>query len=147
MSIPLQRSRASTATEALQACTAAEHVAVWAYGLVGAHLEPEARLEARATWDSHRAHRDRAAQLLRDRDAPVPASEPAYGLPYAVTDSATARRLAADVEGGAAAAYADLVQAADGELRALAARSLQEAAVRAARWSGGTEPFPGITER
>ena len=144
---PLQQGRAGTATEALQACVAAEHVAVWAYGIVGAHLEPEARLEARATWDSHRARRDRVAQLLRDREAPAPASEPGYALPYAVTDATTARRLAADVESGVAAAYADLVLTAGGELRRFAALSLQEAAVRAARWSGGTEAFPGITER
>ena len=147
MNIPLQQGRAGTATEALRACLAAEHVAVWAYGIVGAHLELEARLDARATWDSHRARRDRIAQLLRDREAPVPASEPGYALPYAVTDTTTARRLAADVESGVAAAYADLVLAAGGELRRFAALSLQEAAVRAARWSGSTEAFPGITER
>ena len=146
MNIPLQQGRAGTAT-ALRACLAAEHVAVWAYGIVGAHLELEARLDARATWDSHRARRDRIAQLLRDREAPVPASEPGYALPYAVTDATTARRLAADVESGVAAAYADLVLAAGGELRRFAALSLQEAAVRAARWSGSTEAFPGITER
>jgi Domain of unknown function (DUF4439) len=147
VNIPLQQGRAGTATEALRACLAAEHVAVWAYGIVGAHLELEARLDARATWDSHRARRDRIAQLLRDREAPVPASEPGYALPYAVTDTTTARRLAADVESGVAAAYADLVLAAGGELRRFAALSLQEAAVRAARGSGSTEAFPGITER
>jgi Domain of unknown function (DUF4439) len=147
VNIPLQQGRAGTATEALRACLAAEHVAVWAYGIVGAHLELEARLEARATWDSHRARRDRIAQLLRDREAPAPASEPGYALPYAVTDATTARRLAGDVESGVAAVYADLVLAAGGELRRFAALSLQEAAVRAARWSGSAPAFPGITER
>jgi Domain of unknown function (DUF4439) len=136
-----------TATEALQACVAAEHVAVWAYGIVGAHLEPELRAEARATWDSHRARRDRDAALLRDREAPVPAGEPAYALPFPVADPAAARRLAAQVESGVAGAYADLVLATDGDLRLLAATALQEAAVRAARWDGVTEAFPGLAER
>ncbi len=140
-------SREKTATEALQACVAAEHVAVWAYGLVGAHLEPDRRAAARATGDSHRARRDQVGRLLRDREAPVPASEPAYLLPFAVTESSAARRLAADVESGVAAAYADLVLAAEGGLRAFAARSLHEAAIRGARWGGATEAFPGLTGR
>jgi hypothetical protein len=135
------------ATEALQQCVAAEHAAIWAYGIVGAHLEADLREQARATWDAHRARRDRAALLLRDRDAPVPASEPAYTLPFAVTEPVAARRLAADVENAVAAAYADLVLAAEGDLRAFAARSLQDAAVRAIRWGGTSEAFPGIAER
>jgi Domain of unknown function (DUF4439) len=139
--------RRATATEALQACISAEHAAIWAYGIVGAHLEPDLREEARATWDAHRARRDRVALLLRDRDAPIPASEPAYALPFAVTDPVAARRLAADVENAVAGAYADLVLAAEDDLRAFGARSLQEAAVRAVRWGGAPEAFPGIGER
>jgi Domain of unknown function (DUF4439) len=145
--LPLQGQRPATATEALQACVAAEHVAVWAYGIVGAHLEPELRPEARATWDSHRARRDRVGLLLHDRDAPVPASEPAYALPFPVSDPAAARRLAAEVENRLAGTYADLVMAADGDVRLLAAQALQEAAVRAVRWGGTPEAFPGIAER
>jgi hypothetical protein len=137
----------ATATETLQQCVGAEHAAIWAYGIVGAHVEPDLREQARATWDAHRARRDRAALLLRDRDAPVPASEPAYALPFAVTEPVAARRLAADVENAVAAAYADLVLAAEGDLRAFGAQSLQEAAVRAIRWGGAPEAFPGIAER
>jgi Domain of unknown function (DUF4439) len=144
---PKRGQRRPTATETLQQCVAAEHAAIWAYGIIGAHLEPDLRGEARATWDAHRARRDRLALLLRDRDAAVPASEPAYAPPFAVTEPVSARQLAAQVENAVAATYADLVLAADGDLRTFGARALQEAAVRAIRWGGTPEAFPGIAER
>ena len=118
MSIPLQRSRASTATEALQACTAASMSRCGRYGPVGLTSNQAARTGGAGDLGLPPRPPRPGGAALRDRDAPCHASETAYGLPYAVTDSATARRLAADVEGGVAAAYADLVQAADGELRA-----------------------------
>ena len=111
-----------------------------------AHLELEGRLEARATWDSHRAA---ATALLsccatgkhrRPRASPGTRSPMRSPTPPQLGGSPPTSR-------GMAAAYSDLVLAAGGELLRFAALSLQEAAVRAARWSGGTEAFPGITER
>ncbi len=44
-------------------------------------------------------------------------------------------------------AVADLADPADRDLRREAAVGLAEAAVAAARWRGGSVPFPGLPER
>ncbi|MEU1854177.1 DUF4439 domain-containing protein, partial [Streptomyces sp. NPDC019990] len=56
-------------------------------------------------------------------------------------------RLAAELEDRVAAVYSDLVRAAGGARRALAAEALRETAVRAVRWRGESVAFPGLAER
>ena len=59
---------------ALDGVLAAEHAAVWGYGVVGAALPPEDRTPAADGEQAHRDSRDRLAELLDARDAdPVPA--------------------------------------------------------------------------
>ncbi len=70
-----------------------------------------------------------------------------YALPFPVTDSAAAVRLAAELEERLAGVYSDLVRAATGSRRGSAAGALREAAVRAVRWSGESVAFPGLAER
>jgi hypothetical protein len=136
-----------TALDALQTALAAEHAAVYGYGVAGAHLRGSAQAQARAAHDAHRAHRDQLSQLIHSRKGEPAGAAPAYSLPFPVASGAAARRLATRLEDGVAAAYADLVAAAgDQALRQLAARALQEAAVRAVRWRGRSLPFPGLTE-
>ncbi|MGC3005519.1 DUF4439 domain-containing protein, partial [Streptomyces sp. G35A] len=43
---------------ALQAALAAEHAAVYGYGVVGGRIGKDRRAEARAAYDAHRARRD-----------------------------------------------------------------------------------------
>jgi O-acetyl-ADP-ribose deacetylase (regulator of RNase III) len=64
-----------------------------------------------------------------------------------VPDSAAAVRLAAELEDRVAGVYSDLVRAAGGGRRVLAAEALREAAVRAVRWRGESVAFPGLAER
>ncbi|MFW6692014.1 DUF4439 domain-containing protein [Streptomyces sp. MAR4 CNX-425] len=135
------------ALAAAQRALAAEHAAVYGYGVVGAHAGSGRAGEARAGYDAHRARRDALSRAVRDLgDAPRPAAA-AYALPFAVPDEAAAVRLATELEDRIAGSYADLVQAADGDLRRDAAAALREAAVRAARWRGGSVAFPGLAER
>ncbi|EFL35231.1 predicted protein [Streptomyces viridochromogenes DSM 40736] len=56
-------------------------------------------------------------------------------------------RLAAELEDRVAGVYSDLVRAAGGPRRSLAAGALREAAVRAVRWRGESVAFPGLVER
>ena len=65
-----------------------------------------------------------------------------------MTGPATAVRLAAHLENGVAAAYADLVASAGGADRLAAAQALAECAVRAAHLDAACSvPFPGLPER
>ncbi|MFE9627957.1 ferritin-like domain-containing protein [Streptomyces sp. NPDC006527] len=132
---------------ALQAALAAEHAAVYGYGVVGGRVREERRTEARAAYDAHRARRDALAREVRDLGAEPVAASAAYALPFPVPDSAAAVRFAADLEERVAGVYSDLVRATAGARRREAAGALRETAVRAVRWRGGSVAFPGLAER
>ncbi|MBX7550508.1 ferritin-like domain-containing protein [Streptomyces sp. NPDC004232] len=132
---------------ALQAALAAEHAAVYGYGVVGGRIAEARRAEALAAWNAHRAGRDALAREVRDLGGLPVAADAAYALPFPVPDAAAALRLAAQLEQRLAGAYADLVRAATGTRRGAAAGALREAAVRAASWSGQSVAFPGLAER
>ncbi len=132
---------------AAQAALAAEHAAVYGYGVVGGRVDDTRASEAREAYEAHRARRDAMTRAVRALGADPAAAAAAYALPFPVPDAAAAVRLAAELEHRLAAVYADLVRAATGDLRTEAAAGLREAAVRAVRWSGGSVAFPGLAER
>ncbi|GAA4656504.1 ferritin-like domain-containing protein [Streptomyces chumphonensis] len=132
---------------ALQAALAAEHAAVYGYGVVGARTDADGRRAAREAHTAHRARRDALARAVRELGGTPTAAAAGYVLPYAVPDAATAARFAAELEDRVAGVYADLVRAGTGERRREAAGALREAALRAARWRGGGVAFPGLAER
>lgn len=138
---------------ALQAALAAEHAALWVYGLAGAFVPSGLthRLDEAAT--AHQARRDATQRLLIDAGvAPVP-PEPGYLSPEPVTDAASALRLVITAETDVAAAWRSVVERspADPDLRGTALDALTTAAVRATRWraTAGTAPltvpFPGTS--
>ncbi|MFD4974960.1 ferritin-like domain-containing protein [Streptomyces sp. NPDC058424] len=133
--------------EALQAALAAEHAAVYGYGVVGGRIGESRRAEARSAYDAHRARRDALVREVRDLGGQPVAAAAAYTLPFPVPDSAAAVRFAAELEERVAGVYSDLVRAAAGARRREAAGALREAAVRAVRWRGGSVAFPGLAER
>ncbi|MFF9073103.1 ferritin-like domain-containing protein [Streptomyces sp. NPDC014735] len=132
--------------KAAQAALAAEHAAVYGYGVVGGRVASDRRAEATAAYHAHRARRDALVRSLRDVGAEPVAARAAYALPFAVPDAAAAIRLAAVLEDRVADVYSDLVRAAEGPLRRQAADALRESAVRAVRWRGSGVPFPGLVE-
>ncbi|MGW3341231.1 ferritin-like domain-containing protein [Streptomyces sp. NPDC001009] len=132
---------------ALQAALAAEHAAVYGYGVVGGRVGAPRQGEARSAYDAHRAARDTLARSVRDLGGEPVAASPAYALPFTVADSPAALRLAAELEERLAGVYADLVRASTGSRRTTATAALREAAVRATRWSGTAPAFPGLAER
>ncbi|MFJ5310259.1 ferritin-like domain-containing protein [Streptomyces sp. NPDC088350] len=132
---------------ALQAALAAEHAAVYGYGVVGGRIREGRRTEAKAAYDAHRARRDALVREVRDLGGKPVAASAAYALPFPVPDSAAAVRLAAELEDRVAGVYSDLVRASTDGLRGTATEALREAAVRAVRWRGGSVPFPGLAER
>ncbi|MFJ9121653.1 ferritin-like domain-containing protein [Streptomyces sp. NPDC102394] len=133
--------------KALQAALAAEHAAVYGYGVVGGRIGESRRTEARAAYDAHRARRDALVRDIRDLGGTPVAAAAGYALPFPVPDPAAAVRLAAELEDRVADVYSDVVRATGGSRRDAAARALREAAVRAVRWSGESVAFPGLAER
>ncbi|MGC0318995.1 ferritin-like domain-containing protein [Kitasatospora acidiphila] len=133
------------ATAALQAALAAEHAAVYAFGVVGAKLPPgPKRDDARACYAAHQARRDAWDRLLNGTGATPTAAAPGYRLPFPVPDATAAGQLAAEVEKRLTAVYGDLVAAATGDLRARAAAALSTAVLQCAHWGGTAGPLPGM---
>jgi hypothetical protein len=134
----------SASVAALQGALAAEHAAVYGYGVAGAMLTGSAQADARADWTAHQVARDTLEAALAKLGATPVAASPAYTLPFAVAGTASAGRLAAALEEGVTRAYLGLVAVSDPALRAFAAKAMQAAANRALAWSGSTVAFPGM---
>jgi hypothetical protein len=135
-------SRAAVA--ALQAALATEQAASYGYGVVGAHLTGTKFGDASADWISHQRARDELMQMIFARGAKPRPAAVAYKLPMAVRTGADAVALAIVLEHQVTAAYLGLVAQADPVLREFGARRMQAAAVRAARWGGRSQAFPGL---
>jgi hypothetical protein len=137
-------SSARTAIDALQAALEGEHAAIYGFGVVGAHLSGAEQAKAEQAWDTHRMQRDRLRAVLRDRGAtPIPAAA-GYELPLRVHDRKDAIRLAGLLEDRLTSTYLSAVAVRDEKVRYLAAAAVQQSALRAARWRGSSEPFPGL---
>jgi hypothetical protein len=140
-----------TENAALQEVLAAEHVAVWGYGIVGAALSGEARTQAVTAEAAHRDLRDRVAELLDARhQSPVPAKA-GYALPFPVLSGHDAAALAVRLEDGVARTWVHLLdRAAQRSARSLAVASLSATELRAVSWRAAagqepvTSPFPGL---
>lgn len=142
-----------TENAALREALAAEHAAVWGYGVVGAALEEAARGPAAVAEAAHRDARDRVTALLADRGADPVRAEGAYALPFPVLSGVDAAALGAVLEDGVAAAWvAVLGWAAERTTRELAVGLLSAAEVRAVAWrtAAGQTPvtraLPGLPE-
>jgi hypothetical protein len=139
--------------DALNAALAAEHAAVWGYGVVGAALPGDQRKRAAAAEDAHRDARDGLVALLSGRGTDPVGPEGAYELPFPVLSETDAAELAVTLEDGVAAAYARVLgDAAEKATRQLAVDSLGITEVRAVAWRARagqepvTSPFPGLPE-
>lgn len=134
---------APSETPALQSMLAAEHAAVYAYGVVGGVLGA-ASAQSAAAYAAHRGRRDQLTAMV---GPDAVAAEPVYELPFEVSRPRQARRLAVHVEQRCAAAYAAAVARTTGERRMYAARGLTDCAVRGLAWGADPEPFPGLRGR
>ncbi|MYV93133.1 DUF4439 domain-containing protein, partial [Streptomyces sp. SID1034] len=84
--------------DAAQAALAAEHAAVYGYGVLGGRLAEARVAEARDALTGHRSRRDLLARTVRDLGGSPVAAAAAYALPFAVPDAGAAVRLAAELE-------------------------------------------------
>jgi hypothetical protein len=130
---------------AMQGALAAEHAAIYGYGIVGAMLAGDLQSRARADWVAHQEARDTLEAMLVKLGATPVAASPAYQLPFAVTGKSSAVRLAVALEDGVVRAYLGLVAVTDRTLRSFGALAMQPPANRAVVWRGITVAFPGLT--
>jgi hypothetical protein len=131
---------------ALQAALAAEHAAVYGYGVVGALMQGNEQDVAMSYWMLHQDARDTLTEMIAGLGATPIAASAAYGLPFSVSDAASARRLAAYLEDGVTRAYLGIVAVSDARLRTFGALAMQGPASRATAWSGQTTAFPGMSD-
>ncbi|HET8588156.1 MAG TPA: ferritin-like domain-containing protein [Nakamurella sp.] len=141
------------AVDALQAAMAAEHAALWAYGLVAAYA-PDAANTVSDMLTSHQNIRDVTANLLVQAGATPVGPAPAYTTPEPVTDPRSAMALALVIEGDCAAAWRSVIgHTDDSTLRGTALSALTDSAMRMVTWRKlakdkvVTAPFPGAPDR
>jgi Domain of unknown function (DUF4439) len=139
-----------TPEEALQVTLAAEHAAVYVYGVLGGRVstsaEPELAASLRTAYIVHRGRRDQMTAIVLAAGAePVPA-EVSYELPNAADTAARCRLAAAAVEQRCAVVYAAAVGSTARANRQWAIDALSDAAVRALGFGEPASPFPGIAE-
>ena len=133
----------SVATDALAAALAAEHAAIYGYGVLGAHLTGAALGQAQQAENAHRTRRDGLLVRLTAVGIAPPAAAPAYALPFPVTDPASAQRLAVQLEERTAAIWRTALGPTAADQRKLALDGLIDCALRAARWRRMTGLTPG----
>jgi hypothetical protein len=136
--------------EQLAGALAAEQAAIYAYGPIGVKLTAAGeRGEARSAETAHRNRRDTLISELTQLKATLAPAPAAYELPFAVTDRASALKLAIQVEDGVAQAWRAVLPVSETADRGAALSALTDAAVRATRWrrlaevSPVTMAFPG----
>lgn len=130
--------------EALQAALAGEHAALYGVGVAGGKLSGARFRDATDTFEIHRDNRDRLSALLVAAGETPVAAQPAYDLPQAVINTATATALVLLIERRIAAVYGDLVEAAEQPaVRTFAIETLLGYATRQLSWGGAPAAFPG----
>ncbi|WP_280232455.1 ferritin-like domain-containing protein [Nocardia cyriacigeorgica] len=135
---------------ALLDALAAEHAAVYAYGVIAAHASPERDQLVAENTAAHRARRDTTIGLIEAEGVTVPPPDAAYTMPFPVADPVAAAQLAAAVESDTAVAWRSVVEQGRSETtRRTSVDALTECAVRLAVWQSvlgvapPTTPFPG----
>jgi len=136
--------------DALQRTLAAEHAAVWTYGLLGGRTSASGSptLYAAVTdgYLVHRRRRDDLTDALVALDAEPVAAGATYDEGGRLDTPARIEARALALEQACAETYAALVAESVDDRRAWAVAALTDAAVRSVRLGGAPEPFPGAPE-
>ncbi|MEC3977478.1 ferritin-like domain-containing protein [Amycolatopsis sp. H20-H5] len=145
---PTTKQLPAEAVDALQQALAAEHAAIWVYGLVSAFLPANFDKAVADGAAEHVKRRELSVKVLSASGATPAAPEAAYVPPKPVTDQASAAAVIASAESDTAAAWLGVVDHTDdAELRTMALRALIASARRATPWrqeSGEKPPTPAM---
>lgn len=129
---------------------AAEHAAIYGYGLVSANVMPDQNELVSQSLAQHRERREAALAMMKEQSITAPLPAVGYRLPLTVNNAVNAAKLAIRMESDCAAAWRAVLEQTDSEQdREFAVKALTQCAVTAARWRkvlGAwpvTEAFPG----
>ncbi|MCP2169621.1 ferritin-like domain-containing protein [Goodfellowiella coeruleoviolacea] len=143
-------SLSADAVDGLQQALAAEHAAVWSYGLAAAFLGSASQAAAAEGSSVHQGRAEANERWIKGAGATPRAAEPAYVPPEQVTNATTAAAMLATVESDVCVAWRGVLERTDdAALRGIALAALTDAAVRATRWrvtagqTPATPAFPG----
>ena len=135
---------------ALQETLAAEHAAVFVYGVLGGRVssvsDPVTADRLRAAYEAHRARRDQLRSSIADLDKVPVAAAPAYDVDARGRAAAELLVVARGVEERCAAVYAQLVASSSEGHRRWAVAALTDAAVRLLDLGGAPTAYPGAEE-
>jgi hypothetical protein len=138
-----------TEEAALTDLLAAEHAAIYGYGVLGARLDRPIRELALQAYAAHRSRRNALETAMRARSLTPPTTAAAYDV--TVADQAAALQLAQRIENDLGVLYRDLVGTTDDPaLRGLAITGLQASAVQLVQWrrvlapKSLPDPLPGL---
>jgi uncharacterized membrane protein len=130
-----------TDLERWQNALAAEHVAVWGFGLVAA--ADAVATPAQRALTTHRGRRTECVERVIALGGQPVAPAAAYDLPRP-TGSASARELAAELEADCSVAYITLAGAAALDTRVVGADWLTSGAAAQWFWSDDVPALPGL---
>jgi hypothetical protein len=133
---------------ALQRTLAAEHAAVYVFGVLGGRAavlgESPLRPALAAAYDAHLARRDRLRVLVTAAGGDPVAAEAAYDVLRPLTTPAQITAEALRVERACVSTYAALVAATTGADRLWAVETLGAGALSELTFGGPPLPLPGL---
>jgi uncharacterized protein YgbK (DUF1537 family) len=136
-----------TAVDAMQTTLAAEHAAVYVFGVLGGRAAalqtPALRAGLATAYDTHLARRDQLRVRLTELGADPVAAEAAYALPRDLTTAAQLAVQALSVERSCVTTYAAQVAATVGHDRSWAIDALIAGAGSELGFGGAPQPLPG----
>ncbi len=141
------RGTGAGADQGLGAALAAEHAAVYAYGVLAARTTGRLRVAMTTAYNAHRARRDQLRTMTIAAGGTPAEPKAVYALPVTPSSAAQAVELAVLVERGVTGAYLELAASPDPALRRMAALAMQECAVRSYSLRPEIEAFPGMPPR
>ena len=137
-----------TPVEALQKSLAAEHAAVFLYGVLGARTsgsqDPALLGRLQRAFEDHRAQRDALTVLISAQDADPVASLVDYRLPGSLGAPDQVVATARTIEQRVTRTYGELVANTAGGDRHWAIGSLDRSALREASFGAQVGNFPGL---
>lgn len=133
----------------LQSALAAEHAAVYLYGVIGGLVSDQHQAAlAKQVDDSYTAHvnrRDRLSEMIQGLGGDPVASAPAYRMPNNGTSMTALRTLARGIETKLLDTYGEVIANTTGSARTWAIGVLEQTARHEVEYGGRPTDFPGFS--
>lgn len=137
-----------TPVQALQKALAAEHAAVFLYGVLGAQSsksrQPALFRRLTGAYEQHRSSRDRLAELVEGKGVDPVAALVDYAVPGPTSTPTQIEAVARLVERRVTSTYGELVANTAGDDRRWALEALDASAAREVAFGVPPSTFPGL---